>query len=230
MSYSVRTAPRTAPRTASLSRPASTSRTLAVVVASSLLATMLVASTAKAQTGVGASLTPYAGYLVTGNWYDGPIGTSLSTTNAPMVGGQASIPLTKGIALVGNLAYASGDLRIGLPLLGGVNVGTVKTWLYDAGLELGGLAGKKIGLAPFAQVGIGGMTNDIKNSLFNVRASNIAYTGGVGVDIGLAESFALRVQAKDWVSRFNSEDAVGFRAEGNLAHNWALTAGVKLTF
>ncbi len=226
MSYSVRTAL----RTESLSRPASTSRTLAVVVASSLLATMLVASTAKAQTGVGASLTPYAGYLVTGNWYDGPIGTSLSTTNAPMVGGQASVPLTKGIALVGNLAYASGDLRIGLPLLGGVNVGTVKTWLYDAGLELGGLAGKKIGIAPFAQVGIGGMTNDIKNSLFNVRASNIAYTGGVGVDIGLAESFALRVQAKDWVSRFNSEDAVGFRAEGNLAHNWALTAGVKLTF
>ena len=226
MSYSVRTAI----RSNSLPRASSTCRTLAVVVASSLLATVLVAPTAKAQTGVGATLTPYAGYLITGNWYDGPIGTSLSTTNAPMVGGQASIPLTKGIALVGNLAYASGDLRIGLPLLGGVNVGTVKTWLYDAGLELGGLPGKKVGIAPFVQLGIGGLTNDIKNSLFDVRASNIAYTGGVGLDIGLAERFALRVQAKDWVSRFNSEDAVGFRAEGNLAHNWALTAGVKLTF
>ncbi len=230
MSNSVRTASRTQSRTASFSRRASVPRTLAVVVASSLLTTVLVANTAKAQTGVGATLTPYAGYLITGNWYDGPIGTSLSTTNAPMVGGQASIPLTKGISLVGNLAYASGDLRIGLPLLGGVNVGTVKTWLYDAGLELGGLPGKKTGIAPFVQVGIGGLTNDIKNSLFDVRASNIAYTGGVGLDVGLTESFALRVQAKDWVSRFNSEDAVGFRAEGNLAHNWALTAGVKLTF
>lgn len=226
MSYPVRSAV----HTDSPFRSASASRTLAVVVTSSLLATVMVASTARAQTGVGATLTPYAGYLVTGNWYDGPIGTSLSTTNAPLVGGQASIPLTKGIALVGSLAYASGDLRIGLPLLGGVNVGTAKTWLYDAGLELGGLAGKKIGIAPFAQVGIGGMTNDIKNSFFNVRASNIAYTGGVGVDVGLAERFALRVQAKDWVGRFNSEDAVGFRAEGNLAHNWALTAGVKLSF
>ena len=230
MSKSVRTTSRIASRTAALSRPASVSRTLAVVVASSLLATVLVATSAKAQTGVGATLTPFAGYLITGNWYDGPIGTSLSTTNAPMVGGQASIPLTKGIALVGSLAYASGDLRIGLPLLGGVNVGSVKTWLYDAGLELGGLPGKKTGIAPFVQVGIGGLTNDIKNSLFDVRASNIAYTGGVGLDVGLTESFALRVQAKDWVSRFNSEDAVGFRAEGNLAHNWALTAGVKLTF
>lgn len=223
---------RRASRTLSLSHSSSafSLRTLAAVMASSLLATMLIATTAKAQSGVGASLTPYGGYLITGNWYDGPIGTSLSTTNAPMVGGQASIPLTKGIALVGSLAYASGDLRIGLPLLGGVNVGTVKTWLYDVGLELGGLPGKKIGIAPFVQLGIGGLTNDIKNSLFDVRASNIAYTGGVGLDVGLTERFALRVQAKDWLSRFNSEDAVGFRAEGNLAHNWALTAGVKLTF
>jgi hypothetical protein len=234
MSNAVRTSPRMASRTVapavSLSRPAWPSRTLAVVVASSLLSTVLVASAAKAQAGVGATLTPVAGYMITGNWYDGPIGTSLSTTNAPMVGGQASIPLTKGIALVGSLAYASGDLRIGLPLLGGVNVGTVQTWLYDAGLELGGLPGKQVGIAPFVQIGIGGLTNDIKNTLFDVRASNLAYTGGVGLDVGLTERFALRVQAKDWVSRFNSEDAVGFRAEGDLAHNWALTAGVKLTF
>lgn len=219
MSNAVRTAP----------LPTSASRTLVVVVLS-LLALVLVAPRAKAQAGVGAIFTPFAGYLMTGNWYDGPIGTSLSTTNAPMVGGQVSIPLTKGIALVGSLAYASGDLRIGLPLLAGVNVATVRMWLYDAGLELGGLPGKKTGLAPFVQVGIGGLTNDIKNSLFDVRASNIAYTGGVGLDLGLVERFAFRVQAKNWVTRLNSEDAVGFRAEGNLAHNWALTAGVKLTF
>ena len=67
MSNSVRTASRTPLRIASLSRPASVPRTLAVVVASSLLATVLVANTAKAQTGVGATLTPYAGYLITGN-------------------------------------------------------------------------------------------------------------------------------------------------------------------
>jgi len=190
----------------------------------------VVASTAQAQTGVGAQLTPYAGYLVTGNWYDGPVGTSIATTNAPMIGAQGAIPLTKGISLVGNLAYASGDLRVGLPLLGGVNVGSAKTWLYDVGLELGGLAGRSTGIAPFVQGGIGGMTNDIKASVFETRASNVAYTAGVGVDVGVSEALALRIQAKDWIGRFNSEDAVGFRAEGNLAHNWALTAGVKLRF
>ena len=80
-------------------------------------------SSAAGSSAVGATLTPYAGYLITGNWYDGPVGTSISTTNAPTVGVQGSIPLARGISLVGNLAYASGDLRIGLPLLGGVNVG-----------------------------------------------------------------------------------------------------------
>lgn len=189
-----------------------------------------VALPAFAQAGVGATLTPYAGYLITGNWYDGPVGTNLAATNAPMVGGQGSIPLTKGIALVGNLAYASGDLRIGLPLLGGVNVGSANIWMYDVGLELGGLAGRSRGIAPFVQGGIGGMTNDIKTGVFSTRATNVAYSAGVGVDIGLSEGFALRVQAKDWISRFNSEDAIGFRAEGNLAHNWALTAGVRFAF
>jgi hypothetical protein len=189
-----------------------------------------IALPAHAQAGVGATLTPYAGYLITGNWYDGPVGTNLAATNAPMVGGQGSIPLTKGIALVGNLAYASGDLRIGLPLLGGVNVGSANIWMYDVGLELGGLAGRSRGIAPFVQGGIGGMTNDIKTGVFSTRATNVAYSAGVGVDIGLSEGFALRVQAKDWISRFNSEDAIGFRAEGNLAHNWALTAGVRFAF
>ena len=58
----------------------------------------LTATTAQAQTGVGAHLTPYAGYLVTGNWYDGPVGTSIATTNASMIGAQGAIPLTKGVS------------------------------------------------------------------------------------------------------------------------------------
>ncbi len=203
---------------------------LSVRLALATSAALLAVHSATAQTGVGATVTPYAGYLVTGNWYDGPVGTSLSTTNAPMVGAQASIPLTSGISLVGNLAYAAGDLRVGLPLIGGVNVGSTKTWLYDAAVELGGLGNKTAGIAPFVAGGIGGMTNDIKNRLFSTRASNVAYTAAVGVDVGLTPGLGLRVQAKDWIGRFNSQQAVGFRAEGNLAHNWALTAGAKLSF
>ena len=205
-------------------------RPVAVAATSLALASTVVAFTINAQPGVGASLTPYAGYLVTGEWYSGPIGTNLSTTNSPMLGVQGSVPVTKGVALVGNLAYASGDLRVGLPILGGVNIGTAKTWLYDVGLEVGGLAGKHGGIAPFAQGGVGGMTSDIKNRLFDVRASNVAYTAAVGIDVGVAQGFAIRVQAKDWMGKFNSKDAVGFRVNGNMTHNWALSAGARLGF
>jgi opacity protein-like surface antigen len=204
------------------------------LVRTTLAAVLVAASPLLAQaqkgTGVGAHLTPFAGYLITGDWYDGPVGTSISATNAPTLGVQGGIPLSKGVSLVGNLAYASGDLRIGLPLLGGVNVGSANTWMYDVGIELGGLGGRSTGIAPFVQGGIGGMTNDIKVRVLETRSSNVAYTAGVGVDVGISDGLVLRVQAKDWISRFNSEDAVGFRANGNLAHNVALTAGVKLRF
>jgi hypothetical protein len=187
-------------------------------------------SVGSAQAGVGATLTPYAGYLVTGKWFDGPLGTSVTTSNSPMLGVQGAVPLTRGISLTANVAYASGDLRVGLPVIGGVNVGTAKTWLYDAGIELGGLAGRPAGIAPFVAAGIGGMTNDIKNTVFSTRASNMAYTGAIGVDVGLSKGFALRVQAKDYMGRFDSEEAVGYQVNNKLTHNWALSAGVRLGF
>jgi hypothetical protein len=184
----------------------------------------------RTQVGAGVSITPYAGYLVAGSLYDGPLGTSISASNAPMFGVQAGIPLTTAISLVGNLAYASGDLQVGLPILGGINVGKARTYLYDAALELGGLQGKATGIKPFVQAGIGGMTSEVKNGLINLNSTNIAYSAGVGVDIGVSKGFALRVQAKDWISRFDSQEAVGVRVDGNLTHNWALTAGIKFAF
>ncbi len=213
------------------SRPASVMRRVAAgAVATSLL--LLAASSLSAQStlGQGGSITPYAGYLVTGQWYDGPVGTSLSTTNAPIVGAQLAIPLVSGLSLVGNVGYASGDVRVGVPIIGGVNIGTNSLWVYDAGLELGGLSKSRSGIAPFVQGGVGGMTNNMRNSLFSVNSTNLMYSAGVGVDVGFARNFALRVQAKDYIGRFDSQEAVGVASRGNLSHNWALSAGVKLIF
>jgi len=141
------------------------------------------------------------------------------------------VPIAKGVSLTGNLAYSSGDLEVGLPILGGVRVGTNKTWMYDAAIELGGLTGKQqTGIAPFVQGGVGGITNDISNSLLDTRSTNLAYIAGVGVDVRMTRSIALRLQARDYIGRFDSQEAVGFKVDGNLAHNWALSAGVKLAF
>lgn len=203
---------------------------VAALMAGAALLLLVPFTTMRAQASVGAHITPMAGYLITGNWYDGPIGTSIKTSNSPMIGVQAAIPLTQGISLGGSLGYTSGDLRVGLPVVGGFNIGTAKTWMYDASLEVGGLGVGGSGIAPFVTGGLGGMTNDIKNGVFNTRSTSVAYTVGLGLDVGVSKGVALRIQGKDWISRFNSEDAIGFRAEGNLAHNLALTAGLKLSF
>lgn len=180
--------------------------------------------------GLGGAVTPYAGYLVTGNWFEGPVGTSISTANTPLVGAQLSVPLVAGLSLTGNVGYASGDVRVGLPIIGGLNVGSNDLWVYDAGLELGGLPRGGTGLAPFVQGGVGGMTNNLQSSVFSVRSTNLMYTAGVGVDVGMSRNVALRIQAKDYIGRFDSEEAIGIRSRGTLSHNWALSAGLKLTF
>ena len=205
------------------------------VFRSSLLAALAAAvlspATLVAQSrAAGASITPFAGFVYTGNWYDGPYGTSLKNTNGPVFGVSASLPMMPGLSLAGSLAYQSGDLKIGLPVLSGINVGSTKTWMYDVALELGGLGTRSEGFAPFVSAGIGGMSNDVKASVLNVTSTNVAFTVGAGLDISLSPGMALRFQARDWIGRFDTQEAVGFTAMGNLANNIALTGGVKFTF
>ncbi len=210
---------------------ASVNTVAAVAVAALLFAAPLATLSAQAaQTfGRGGSVTPYAGYMVTGRMIEGPLGTNLSTANSPVIGAQLAIPLVPGLSLTGGLGYSSGDLRVGVPILGGVNVGTNRMFMYDAGLELGGRSRER-GIAPFVQAGVGGITNELSNRLLNTRSTNLVFTGGVGVDIGLSRSLALRLQAKDYVGRFDTREALGVGGNGNLSHNWALSAGVKLGF
>lgn len=203
-------------------------RAAAVLALSASSAAFQIASAQSTRSGY---IAPYAGYMVHGAWYDGPLGSDLTASSAPVVGAQVGVALIKGVSLTGNVAYSSGDLEVGLPILGGLSVGTNKMWMYDAALELGGLTSKQqTGVAPFVQAGIGGITNDISNSLLNVRSTNLAYIAGVGVDMRMSRSLALRLQARDYIGRFDSKDAIGFKVEGNMAHNWALSAGVKLAF
>lgn len=180
--------------------------------------------------GVGGSVTPYAGYLITGRYLEGPFGTNVATVNTPMIGAQMAIPLVSGLSLTGNVGYASADVRVGVPVIGGINVGTNNLWVYDAGLELGGLAKGRTGLAPFVQAGVGGMTNNIRSGFLNLQSTNLVYTGGVGIDVGLSRLVGVRVQAKDYIGRFDTQEAIGVRTRGNLTHNWALSAGLKLAF
>ncbi|MGV3709299.1 MAG: outer membrane beta-barrel protein [Gemmatimonas sp.] len=193
--------------------------------------TVAVVPNLSAQTSSGAFIAPYAGYMNRGAWYDGPLSTTIRAADAPVIGAQVGVPLMKGVSLTGNVAYSSGDLEIGVPIIGGVDVGSSRSWMYDVALELGGLSrSSQSGIAPFLQGGVGGMTNNVKNTLLDVQSTNLAYIAGAGVDMRMTRSVALRLQARDYIGRFDSQEAVGIKVNGNLAHNWALSAGVKLTF
>jgi len=71
-------------------------------------------------------VTPYAGYMMFGKLFTGPVGTSISAGSGPVYGAQMSLTMAKNVALYGNVGYSSSDLKIGLPIIGGLDVGSSK--------------------------------------------------------------------------------------------------------
>lgn len=199
----------------------------------SLAALALAAAPAAAQLGGrgGAprvDVTPYAGIISMGNYLDGPLGTSLKTNAAPVAGAQLSVKMIPGISLVGNVAYSSADLKIGVPILGGVHVGSSKSWLYDAGVELRAPSAS-IGFSPFLQAGAGVISTQLSNSLIDTKTTNKAFNAGVGLDLGLGRGLGARVMVKDYVGRFQTDKA-GVDIKGDVSHNVAGSVGLRLSF
>jgi hypothetical protein len=178
-------------------------------------------------------VSPYVGYMIFGDYLKGPIGTSLSTKNGAVYGAQLGMNLTPSLSLLGNVGYSSSNLQIGVPILGGVSVGSSNVWLYDADLQLSMPRGKAQGslpVSPFVQVGAGAMTVKLSNGLINTSGTNFTGNAGVGVDIAAARNIDVRLMAKDYIGRFNFKDATGLGIQGNTANNIALTGGVRIAF
>ncbi len=178
------------------------------------------------------TVTPYVGYMIFGDFLKGPVGTTLSTKNGPVYGAQVGVDIAPNITVLGNVGYSNSDLRIGVPIVGGVNVGSSKVWLYDGDIQFAFPMGERSSLPikPFVQVGAGAMHYDISEAFLNTSSTNFAANAGVGVDIQAARNVGVRLMAKDYIGKFNFKDATGFDLEGKTAQNWALTAGVRLAF
>ena len=188
--------------------------------------------------GKAFQVTPYAGYMMFGKMIDGPLGTSLGSAGGPLYGAQLGMKVAPNVTVIGNVAYTSGDLEVGIPIIGGISVGQSKALLADGGLQLDlptGLAGGA--LAPFVQAGVGVMRYDIElggslvgGTLFETKATNFAGNVGAGADFSLGRSAALRVIAKDYIGKFDFKEAAYFDFGGKTMHNWALSAGIRLDF
>jgi len=207
----------------------------AIVVAGLLTA---IGSAASAQApapisgGTAFELTPYAGYMIFGDYLKGPLGTSISNAPGPIYGVQLGMKIYPNVSLIGNLGYTSSDITAGVPFLGGYSIAHSSTLLYDGGLQLDLplTTTSGISLKPFAQVGAGAMRYNIDASILQTNATNFAANVGLGADIGLGQSLGLRLMAKDYIGKFNFQGATQFDVQGQTANNFALSAGLRFDF
>ena len=194
-----------------------------------LVAGLLLAAPLQAQSGRPGSfsITPYAGYMKFGNLVDGPLGTSVRGAAGPVYGAEATLGITRGLALVGNVAYASTDLEVGVPVIGGLSFGRSSALLYDAAL------GSACRSAPAgsgrscrrARVRCGRRSKWLRS---RPRSTNFAYNVGAGVDVPLGSRLGLQLMAKDYIGKFDAREATAIDVNTETTHNWTLTAGVRL--
>jgi len=175
-------------------------------------------------------VTPYAGYMMFGKLFEGPIGTSISAGSGPVYGAQMSLTMAKNVALYGNVGYSSSDLKIGLPIIGGLDVGSSKALLYDGGVELKIPMQAATIVTPFVQGGIGAIRYEVESGFLNTKATNVAYNFGGGVDMKLSPNFGVRLTAKDYLGKFDFKEATSFNLNSKTTNNVALTLGVNLAF
>ena len=184
------------------------------------------------ESGTVLHISPYAGYMVFGDFLKGPLGTSVSNAPAPVYGAQVGLSLSPSLSLIGNLGYTSSDIKVGVPILGGVSVGHNSMLIYDGGLEynLGALSTGALPFSPFVQAGVGAIRSNIDESIVQTSATSLTGNVGAGADFRVGRGMALRFLAKDYFGKFNFKDATGFDVSNSVTHNWALSAGLRLDF
>jgi hypothetical protein len=140
--------------------------------------------------------------------------------------------LTPNLSIVGNLATASSDIQAGIPIIGGISVAHSRLVMYDAGLQLALPLTTAMGtqMTPFLQAGAGAMRYDISQSVINTTATNFAANVGAGVDFAVGRGVGVRVMAKDYIGKFDAQQATYLDIGTNTTNNFAFNAGLRFSF
>jgi hypothetical protein len=157
----------------------------ATIVGSLSLATPLIAQAPGE--GTVLHVSPYVGYMVFGDFIKGPLGTSVSNAPAPIYGAQVGLSLAPSLSLIGNVGYTQSDIKVGVPILGGLSVGHSSMLLYDGGLEynLGSLPMGGMPISPFVQAGVGAIRYTIDESILTSQSTSLVGNAGVGADLSV---------------------------------------------
>jgi hypothetical protein len=200
-----------------------------------ILPVLLASSGAAAQqttTPTVARITPYVGYMTFGSIANGPLGTRVGTASAPVYGVQAGLDLMPNVSLVGHVGYSASNLEVGIPILGGLDVGDSKVLMYDGGvqLRLPGLNGRLAGITPYIEAGAGAIRYELSAGPVATKSTNFAGNFGGGIDMTLGRSLGIRLMAKDYVGKFDFQEAIGFEIGSSVTHNVVFGLGLNLGF
>jgi hypothetical protein len=176
------------------------------------------------------AIAPYAGYLVAQNFFDGPLNTTLGITSSPVYGAQVSMPLAPTASIVGTVGYGSGDLEAGIPIVGGVSIGSTNTLLLDASVELRLESSQRNRFVPVFQLGGGMIRREVSILGVTADATDFQVSGAVGADLPLASNISLRLLAKDHYGKADFGTVGPLEAKTNDLHTVALTGGVRISF
>jgi hypothetical protein len=184
--------------------------------------------------------SPYVGYMIFGDLFEGRNGVELSNENAALFGGQVGYSFSPNVTLIGNLGYAKSSFTLEDTQAGGgsqIVSDDIGVFLYDANLQfrvpfIANAVGSWI--APVAQIGAGAIkysfdTDDLRGA----GSTNVAFNFGIGADFQLMKSLGFRVMAKDYITSLNWDDDNVFDGDiddGQTAHNWGITLGLNLGF
>lgn len=178
------------------------------------------------------SVSPYGGYLISQEFFEGPLNTTLGVNAAPVYGLQGSLPLSPAGSLVGTVGYAAGDLEVGLPILGGIDLGNSSTWLFDLSVELRGSPGM-LGLGrivPLAQLGGGAVHRRLSVYGLDAKSTDFTVSAGVGADLPITSNIAIRLLARDYLGKADFGTLGPLVAKTQDIHAVTLSTGLRIGF
>ena len=97
--------------------------------------------------------------------------------------------------------------------------------MYDAALRL---SLPVPAIRPFVQAGAGAMRQEIAVAGTDTHGTNFSYNLGVGVEVPIGSRLGLQLMAKDYIGKFDAPEATSLNVDAETAHNWSLSAGVRL--
>ena len=184
---------------------------LVVVVGLAAFAGRLAAQNAPTTRG---TIRPIVGaYLPTGDQRD-------FLKDAVFAGAQASLEFGTNFAVSGSFGWAPSKDKI--------TVGNQKidAYQYDVGLEARSPVAFLGEVTPFVGAGIGGRTYSYRDLNVDSKTNFDGY-GAVGVDVGVQRRVNVRIEARDYVSRFEPLTGTG---DAKTRNDIGVFAGLGVRF